>query len=73
MHDGAEIAYIRFERSDPTAQQVEVKRHPPTEIFFSAGDITFKLGGLGNLAAHVADVGTAFALLLNARENAAGR
>jgi len=68
VYDKAEIAYIRFERSEPDAQIVEAVGHPPVEIRFSAGSIEFSIESLGNLAAHVADVRTAFALMLRARD-----
>jgi hypothetical protein len=64
VYDKAEIAYIRFERSEPDVQQVHVASHPPVEILFRAGSIDFDIGSLGNLAAHVADVRTAFQILL---------
>jgi hypothetical protein len=56
IHDNAEIAHLRFERSDPERQHVQVKRHPPAEVFFSADGDNFKLVALGNLCAHVAEV-----------------
>lgn len=72
VYDKAEIAYIRFERSEPDAQKVEVVSHPPVEMRFSAGSIEFSIESLGNLAAHVADVRSEFDRLLRVRANAAG-
>lgn len=72
VYDQAEIAYIRFERSEPDAQQVQVEGHPPVEILFRAGDIDFNVESLGNLATHVADVRGAFAMLLLGRNGPVG-
>jgi hypothetical protein len=72
VYDKAEIAYIRFERSEPNAQKVEVVSHPPVEVLFRAGSIDFSVTSLGNLAAHVADVRGTFAMLLLRRSEAAG-
>lgn len=71
VYDKAEIAYIRFERSEPDAQKVEVVSHPPVEIRFGTGSIEFSIESLGNLAAHVADVRSEFDGLLQARADTA--
>lgn len=56
IYDGAEIAYLRFERSDPERQQVHVKRQPSVEVFFSEDKDAFTVVNLGNLCACVARV-----------------
>ncbi|MEZ5078104.1 MAG: hypothetical protein R2725_11760 [Solirubrobacterales bacterium] len=62
--EGAEIAYIRFEVSNPERQTVSIKKQPRAEVFFEADAERFKFTALDSLCRRLMFVRAEFSLLI---------